>query len=145
MMNSIVVYTQKDMNDLCAILSRNDYVATAYNIVSTTENTCCGKQWRIDYYDPKDVIVNAYSEDIESGVVRYYKPFKDCSELINHCGTKNIWVKSKFDSNCVLQITGYTVDDEGKHCVWLTDSWITLEKLFDGFVFLDDSPCGLEE
>ena len=42
-MNTIVVYTLKDMNDLCAILSRNGYVATAYNIVSTTESTCCGK------------------------------------------------------------------------------------------------------
>lgn len=62
-MNTIVVYTQKDMNDLCAILSRNGYVATAYNIVSSTESTCCGKQWRIDYYDPKDVIANAYGEE----------------------------------------------------------------------------------
>ena len=35
------------MNDLCEILSRNGYVATAYNIVSSTETTCCGKQWRI--------------------------------------------------------------------------------------------------
>ena len=60
---TIVVYTQKDMNDLCAILNRNGYVATAYNIVSTIENACCGKQWKIDYYDPKDVIANAYSED----------------------------------------------------------------------------------
>lgn len=62
-MNTIVVFTQKDMNDLCAILSRNGYVTTAYHIVSSTENTCCGKQWRIDYYDPKDVIANAYKEE----------------------------------------------------------------------------------
>lgn len=61
--NTIVVYTLQDKNDLCAILSRNGYVTTAYSIVSMTENTCCGKQWRIDYYDPKDVIANAYSED----------------------------------------------------------------------------------
>ena len=51
------------MIDLCSILTRNGYVATAYNIVSSTENTCCEKQWRIDYYDPKDVIANAYSEE----------------------------------------------------------------------------------
>lgn len=43
-MDNIIVYTQKDMNDLCEILSRNGYVATAYNIVSSTETTCCGKQ-----------------------------------------------------------------------------------------------------
>ena len=37
-MNTIVVYTLQDMNDLCAILSRNGYIATAYNIVSMSEN-----------------------------------------------------------------------------------------------------------
>ena len=62
-MNTIEVYTQKDMNDLCAILSRNGYVATAYNIVSSTKNTCWSKQWKIDYYDPNNVIANAYSEE----------------------------------------------------------------------------------
>ena len=62
-MNTIAVFTQKDKNDLCVILSRNGYVATAYHIVSMTENTCCDKQWRIDYYDPKDVIADAYSEE----------------------------------------------------------------------------------
>lgn len=62
-MNTITVFTKKDMNDLCAILSRNGYVATAYNIVSTTSNTCCDKQWRVDYYNPKEVIVNAYQEE----------------------------------------------------------------------------------
>lgn len=74
-MNTIVVYTQKDMNDLCAILSRNGYVATAYNIVSSTESTCCGKQWRIDYYDPKDVIANAYSEE---NVITRISNFGNC-------------------------------------------------------------------
>lgn len=78
-------------------------------------------------------------------IEKHYIPFSFNCGLIAYCGTKNIWVKSKFDNNCVLQITGYTVDDEGKHCVWLTDSWITLEKLFDDWLFLDDSPIGLEE
>lgn len=95
---------------------------------------------------------NAGENQIEGGTVsisgsvkdKHYIPFSFNCGLINYCGTKNIWVKSKFDSNCVLQITGYTVDYEGKHCVWLTDSWITLEKLFDDFVFLDDSPCGVK-
>lgn len=75
---------------------------------------------------------------------KHYRPFKYNGELINYCGTKNIWVKSKFDSNCILQITGYSVDSEGNSVVWLTDSWITLEKLFDAWLFLDDSFCGLE-
>ena len=53
--NTIVVYTQKDMNDLCTILNRNGYIAITYNIVSMTENTCCGKQWRIDYYNLENI------------------------------------------------------------------------------------------
>lgn len=96
---------------------------------------------------------NAGENRIEGGVVgisgsvkeKHYIPFSFNCGLIAYCGTKSIWVKSKFDSNCVLQITGYTVNDEGKHCVWLTDSWITLEKLFDDWLFLDDSPIGVEE
>ena len=93
---------------------------------------------------------------------KQYRPFKDCNELIEHYQKKyksaigcdiyfpslykpSIWVKSKCCDACQLLITGYSVDDEKKSVVWLTDSWITLEKLFDDFVFLDDSPCGLEE
>ena len=53
-MNTILAYTLQDKNDLCAILSRNGYIVAAYNIVSMTENTYCGKQWRIDYYNPKE-------------------------------------------------------------------------------------------
>lgn len=62
-MNTIVVYTQKDMNALCTILRRNGYAVTAYSIVSSIANSCCGKQWRIDYYNPQDVIANAYGEE----------------------------------------------------------------------------------
>lgn len=83
-MNTISVYTQKDMNDLYAILSRNGYAATAYNIVSTTENTCCGKQWRIDYYDPKDVITNAYSE--ENILPKKSEKMKRFLFYCNNCG-----------------------------------------------------------
>ena len=72
---------------------------------------------------------NAGENQIEGGVVsiggsvkdKHYIPFSFNCGLIDYCGTKSIWVKSKFDSNCVLQITGYTVDDEGKHCVWLKE------------------------
>ena len=92
----------------------------------------------------------------------HYRPFNDCNELIEHYQKKyesavgcdiyfpslykpNIWVKSKYCGDCQLLITGFTLDDEGIPNVWLTDSWITLEKLFDDLVFLDDSPCGVEE
>lgn len=111
---------------------------------------------------------NAGENQIEGGVVgisgsieKQYRPFKNCDELIEHYQKKyqsavgcdiyfpslykpNIWAKSKYCGDCQLLITGFTLDDEGIPNVWLTDSWITLEKLFDDFVFLDDSPIGVE-
>ena len=76
---------------------------------------------------------------------KYYRPFKNCDELRDNHRYDLIWVKSKYDSNVQLMITGYTIDDEGVPCVWLTDSWISLEKLFDDWIFINDMPCGIEE
>ena len=76
-MNTILAYTLQDKNDLCAILSRNGYVATAYNIVSTTENTCCGKQWRIDYYNPKEM-QNKHIEKLEKENVKLKSKCMTC-------------------------------------------------------------------
>ena len=93
---------------------------------------------------------------------KHYRPFKDYDELkvwfyINKNGISksvaeelskitppSIWVKSKTNS-AQLMITGYTVDDECVSCVWLTVSWISLEKLFDDCVFMNNMPCGVEE
>lgn len=83
-MNTIVMYTIQDMNALCAILSRNGYVATAYSIVSTTENTCCGKQWRIDNKakeEAKDIInellMNGYDESTREKAFNFLYPDKE--------------------------------------------------------------------
>lgn len=76
-MNIIEVYTLQDKNDLCAILSRNGYVATAYNIVPMTESTCCGKQWRIDYYNPKEM-QNKHIEKLEKENTKLKSECRTC-------------------------------------------------------------------
>ena len=50
----IEVYTQQDCNDLCAVLSRSGYCTIAYFIPSAVTNSLISKQWRIEYYDPKE-------------------------------------------------------------------------------------------
>ena len=90
------------------------------------------------------------------------KPFETNKELIEHYQNKLnkevcdnliypslykpvIWVKSKYEEECQYMITGYSINDWCQPGVWFSDRFITLEKLFEDFVFLDNSPCGKEE
>jgi hypothetical protein len=112
---------------------------------------------------------NAGENRIEGGVVgisgsaaNQYRPFKDCKELIEHYQKKyesavgcdiyfpslykpNIWVKSKEYGTDNL-ITAFDNDNEsiGGSCVFIQDIWVDMKELFDNFIFLDGSPCGLE-
>ena len=94
---------------------------------------------------------------------KHYRPFNDCSELIECYQRKYkstvgcdiyfpslykpcIWVKSKMYGTDNL-ITAFDVDNEsiGGSCVFIQDIWIDMKELFDNFTFLDGSPCGNEE
>lgn len=80
------------------------------------------------------------------GKEKQYRPFKNCSELIDHCGTKLIWVVHKRYKTENL-ITAYDNDNEsiGGSCVFIQDIWVDMKELFDNFTFLDGSPCGKDE
>ena len=54
---SIEVFTTQDCNELCAILCRNGYAVTANSIIYGVSNELTPKQWRIEYYDPKEIEV----------------------------------------------------------------------------------------
>ena len=53
--------------------------------------------------------------------------------------TKNIWVKNKSDDTKFL-LKGFKEDE-----VLISNSWFTMRDLFRQGVFLDGSPCGVEE
>ena len=89
------------------------------------------------------------------------KPFETNKELIEHyqklvdkeLGDKIIypslykpcvWVKSKYQEECQYMITSYSENGRCQSIVLISDSWVTLERLFEDFVFLDNSPCGKE-
>lgn len=72
-----------------------------------------------------------------------YRPFKDCSELVNHCGTKLIWIRDKTEDakGDIELITGFT--EHGN--VLLNGTSYPLQHLFQMYEFLDGTPCGVEE
>ena len=112
---------------------------------------CCDRDkpddwWDIQCKDPCfDLDLFEYRVKSIENKDKHYRQFKDYDELRNNYRYDSIWVKSKYDSNVQLMITGYIIADEGISYVWLTDSWISLEKLFDDWVFVNDMPCGVEE
>lgn len=75
-----------------------------------------------------------------------YRPFKDCSELIDTMGTILMWVISKEDGTEFL-ISGYSTNNKvfNAPCVCLGSVWLTMEELFERFTFGDGSPCGVKE
>lgn len=69
-----------------------------------------------------------------------WRPFKNCSEILNACGTKLIWVRRKSD-NVEQLITGF-----GDSVVQFSaDYTITLISLYQNYTFCDGSPCGCME
>ena len=95
---------------------------------------------------------NAGENQIEGGVVsisgsvaKQYRPFKDCSELINTCGSKLIWVKSKMYGTENL-ITAFDNNNESIGAnVIINDFGVTMKMLFDNYTFCDGSVCGVIE
>ena len=76
---------------------------------------------------------------------KYYRAFESCEELRESCHHKPIWVKYKKDDDFLAMITAYSKSDDGEPVVWITDSWVTLKRLFAEFRFANDMPCGVEE
>lgn len=78
-----------------------------------------------------------------------YRPFEYTAELILHyqqhfnavCppyAEPLIWVKNKNDNRYL--VTGY---DE--KCILIEDIWKDMKDLFNDYVFLDGSPCGMKK
>jgi hypothetical protein len=55
-----------------------------------------------------------------------------------------IWVKSK-KFGVEIMITAFDNGKGSVPCVFLEDMWKDLDELFNGYMFLDDSPCGVVE
>ena len=90
-----------------------------------------------------------FVQDYEKKKEKTYRAFKDCSELVNHCGIKLIWVKHKEYGTEFLITSFDNRKDLGTArlpCVCIQDMWVDFEELLEGYTFLDGSPCGcLEE
>ena len=82
---------------------------------------------------------------------QHYRQFKDTAELILHYEKHfNIefpsfyepmmWVKAKDESDVRFFVTSFS-----EHYVKIDGEFVSMKKLFEDFVFLDNSPCGSKE
>ena len=82
---------------------------------------------------------------------QHYRPFKNVAELIFHyekhfhleypsCYEPMMWVKVKDESDARFFITMFS-----EYYVKIDGEFVSMKKLFEDFVFLDNSPCGSKE
>jgi hypothetical protein len=88
---------------------------------------------------------------VEQVKEKKYRPYKDTSEMISDfC---NRFVKRTFDASELPMIwimdkstiIKSLITDFLKYKINISNVGITLSELFDGYTYLDGSPCGVEE
>lgn len=81
---------------------------------------------------------------------KHFRPYKDTDEMIADCKKRfsvdcpeyeipSIWVKNK-SSLLRSQVTDFNTD-----YIWLSNIQMFFRSLFDDYIYLDGSPCGMEE
>lgn len=68
----------------------------------------------------------------------HYRPFRNVSELIDFCGTKQIYVFNECDNEFL--ITGYQYK-----AVWIVDQWYSMNELLEKFTFTNRKICGIAD
>ena len=79
---------------------------------------------------------------VEEPKEKKFRPYKDTEELLSNytAGTPLVWVRRKDDEKERSLIVEYS-----EHTVLIGAAYYSMEELFDEFVFLDGSPCGIKE
>lgn len=110
-----------------------------------------GSNWR-DYGDILAPEWNWGDYDYRIKLEPVYRPYKDTAEMIEDFKKRfnakvppyampMIWVRIKGDSDFAMLITEF-----GYSSVWCSviQEGIPLKKLFEDYVYLDGSPCGMK-
>ena len=111
-----------------------------------------GSNWK-DYGDILAPEWNWGDYDYRIKLEPVYRPYKDTAEMIEDFKKRfnakvppyampMIWVRIKGDSDFAMLITEF-----GYSSVWCSviQEGIPLKKLFEDYVYLDGSPCGMKE
>lgn len=137
----------------CVFYEDKDYFFTIKGILSEDENY----RFLADNYSGNEVSWNLFYL-VEEPKENKCRPYKDIAELkqdfsgrynsntdwngkVNPMYNPLIWVKSKRTGNQRL----ITVLNSDNNCVRLSSISVELRELFEDYVYLDGSPCGIEE
>lgn len=85
---------------------------------------------------------------IERATKNKYRAYANCYEVVHDIknktnGNEFTFVKRKQQNKHYYLITGFK--SSYPYSVMVNNKWITLDRLFDEYVHIDDSPCGIEE
>lgn len=144
-------YCSDSLTDLKIRVEHEDELA--YGEVIKIHGKDCLYRFRID-----NIIDKAFFYLVEEPKEKKFHPYKDTDEMIEDfkrryssyggwSGNDNpmynpmIWVKSKRTGNQRL----ITVLNSDNNCVRLSSISVELRELFEDYVYLDGTPCGIEE
>lgn len=112
--------------------------------------------WRLFENEEPNWYKFHYRPAQEKTAEKEYRPFASLDELraefVKRFKTKTpsyalplIWVKSIKDNNDRYLITGYIENEEDGQLLQIGDRYYGLSVFFEGFEFLDGSPCGVKD
>ena len=132
----------------------------AYGEVTRIHDKHCLYRFRID-----NIIDKAFFYLVEEFTENKFRPYKDTDEMIEDfkkrynsyggwSGKDNpmynpmIWIKSKATGFRHL-VTDYGDNDKCGHCnkicIWVGTLPIMFKELYEDYIYLDGTPCGIEE
>ena len=88
--------------------------------------------------DCDDAYLYAYL--IEPPTEKKYKPFESGEEAMKAIKEHGGWIKIL---GSYWLVTGYDMGEDTNKPVQIANNWISLDRLFQDYVFDDDSPCGV--
>ena len=132
----------------------------AYGEVTRIHDKDCLYRFRID-----NIIDKVFFYLVEEPEEKKFRPYSNPDEMIEDfkkrynfyggwSGKDNpmynpmIWIKSK-NTGFRHLVTDYGNDDNcghcNKSCIWIGSFFLVFKKLFEGYTYLDGTPCGIEE
>lgn len=132
----------------CVFNEDKDYFFTIKEIATEDENyrfLADKVSWNLFYLveEPKENKFRPYKDiaELKQDFSGRYNSNTDWNGKVNPMYNPLIWVKSKRTGNQRL----ITVLNSDNNCVRLSSISVELRELFEDYVYLDCSPCGIEE
>lgn len=112
------------------------------------------KRFKVKFCYNEDVSEYYLAYLVEKAEEKKWRPYKSIAEFVSdfvqrfntHCpnyAMPLIWVRSKA-TRTILNIDAFYNDTICKDAIYVGCSWKEMTDLFEGYTFLDGSPCGKE-